>query len=118
MTSGWRNGWDLLAAIAAVIALIMIGLYIGVISQQGGQVAAWFLVALAAAALLSIYGVARAAPRRGLALTVSGVVMAVLGLLGILSIGLPILGAGVLALIAAARAASAAHGGGATRPAS
>lgn len=87
MTSGWRNGWDLLAAIAAVIALIMIGLYIGLISQQGGQVAAWFLAGLAAAALLSIYGVAHGAPRRGLALAVSGGVMAVLGLLSILSIG-------------------------------
>jgi hypothetical protein len=107
MTSGWRNGWDLLAATAAVIALIMIGLYIGLISQQGGPVAAWFLVGLAGAALLSIYGVARAAPRRGLALAVSGVVMTVLGLLSILSIGFPILGAGVLALVAAARAVTA-----------
>jgi hypothetical protein len=107
MTSGWRNGWDLLAAISAVIALIMIGLYIGLISQQGGQLAAWFLAGLAAAALLSMYGVSRAAPKRALALAVSGVVMAVLGLLSILSIGFPILGAGVLALTAAARAASA-----------
>jgi hypothetical protein len=103
MTSGWRYGWDLLAVIAAAIALIMIGLYIGLIRQQGGQVAIWFLAGLAPAALLSIYGAARAAPRRGLALTVSGVMMAVLGLLGILSIGFPIAGAGVLALVAAAR---------------
>jgi hypothetical protein len=107
MTSRRRDDWDLLALIAAVIGLIMIGLYIGLISQQGGQVAAWFLAGLAAAALLSIYGVARAAPRRGLALAVSGVGMAVLGLLSILSIGFPILGGGVLAMVAAARAASA-----------
>ena len=103
MVSGRRNGWDLLAAVAAVIALIMIGLYVGLISQQGGQVAAWFLAGLAAAAVLSIYGVARAAPWRGVTLAVSGVVMVVLGLLSILSIGLPILGAGVVALVAAAR---------------
>jgi hypothetical protein len=107
MTSEWRNGWDPLAAIPAAIALIMIGLYIGLIGQQGGQVAAWFILGLATATLLSIYGVARAAPRRGLALAVSGVVMTVLGLVSILSIGFPILGAGVLALVAAARAASA-----------
>jgi hypothetical protein len=107
MTSGERNGWDVLAAIPAVIALIMIGLYIGLMSQQGGHMAAWFLAGMAAAAILSIYGVARAAPWRGLALAVSGVVMAVLGFLSILSIGLPILCAGVLALVAAARAASA-----------
>jgi len=107
MASGWRDDWDLLAAIAAVIALIMTGLYIGLISQQGGQVAVWFIAGLAAAALLSIYGVPRAAPRRGLALAVSGLVMTVLGLLSILTIGLPILCAGVLALVAATRAASA-----------
>jgi hypothetical protein len=103
VTSEWRNSWDLLAAIAAVIALIMIGLYIGLISQEGSQLAAWFLAGLAAAALLSIYGVARAAPRRGLALAVSGLVMTVLGFVSILSIGFPILVAGVLALVAAAR---------------
>jgi hypothetical protein len=107
MAAGWRSDWDFLAAIAAAIALIMIGLYIGLISQQGGPVAVWFLAGLAAAALLSIYGVVRAAPRRGLALAVSGVVMVVLGYLGILSIGFPILCAGVLALVAAGRAASA-----------
>jgi hypothetical protein len=102
MTSASRNGWDLLAAIAAVIALVMIGLYLGLIDQQGNQPVAWFLGGLAAAALLASYGAARAAPRRGLALAVSGAVMTVLGILSILSIGLPILGAGVLALVAAA----------------
>lgn len=105
MASGRRNGWDLLAAIPAAIALIMIGLYIGVISREGDQVAAWFVAGLAAAALLSIYGVVRAAPWRGLALAVSGLVMAVLGFLSILSIGFPILCAGVLALVAAALSA-------------
>ena|SRR5690349_6456273 len=104
MTSGWRNGWDLLAAIAGVIGLVMIVFYVGLIRQQGGQAAAWFLAGLALAALLSIYGVARAAPGRRLALAVSGVMMVALGLLGILSIGIPILGAGVLALVAATRA--------------
>ena len=104
MSSGRRNDWDLVAAIAAVIAVIMIGLYFGLISQQGGQVAAWFLAGLAAAALLSIYGAARTAPRRGLALAVSGVVMVALGLLTILSIGFPILVAGVVALVGAVRA--------------
>jgi hypothetical protein len=107
MTTGGRNGWDVLAAIPAVIALVMIGLYIGLIRQQGGPMATWFIAGLGAAALLSIYGAARAAPWRALALAVSGVVMAVLGFLSILSIGFPILCAGVLALFTAARAASA-----------
>ena len=103
MTSGRRNGLDFLAAIAAVIALIMIGLYLGLIAQQGGKVAVWYLAGLALAALLAIYGVARAAPMRVPVLVVSGVMMVVLGFLGILSIGLPILVAGALALLAAAR---------------
>ena len=83
----------------------MIGLYIDLIRRQEGHVAVWFVAGLATAALLSIYGVARAAPVRRLALAASGAVMAVLGLLGILTIGLPILVAAVLAFIAAARAA-------------
>jgi hypothetical protein len=103
MAPARRNGWDLLAAIAAAIALIMIGLYIGLIGQQGGLVAAWFVAVLSAAAILSAYGAARGAPRRGLALAVAGAMMAVLGLLSILSIGFPIVAAGVLAIVAAAR---------------
>jgi hypothetical protein len=103
MSSGRRSGWDPLAAIAAAIALVMIGLYLGLISQQGGDVAAWFPAGLAVAALLCIYGAARSAPRRRLALAVSGVMMVVLGFLSILSIGFPILVAGVVALTGAAR---------------
>jgi hypothetical protein len=106
MNSGTRKGWDLVAVIAAVIALVMIGVYIGLIRQQGGPVAGWFVVALAAAAILAVYGVARTAPWRRGALAVSGVVMAVLGFLSILSIGFPILCAGVLALVAAVRPAA------------
>jgi hypothetical protein len=45
-----------------------------------------------------------------MALAVSGVTMVVLGLLGILSIGLPILAAGASTLAAAARAASPRQG--------
>ncbi|TDC39689.1 hypothetical protein [Micromonospora sp. KC213] len=79
------------------------------IRQQGGQVAAWFLAGLAIEAFLSIYGVARAAPGRRSVLAVSGVMVA-FGLAGILSIGIPILGAGVLALVAATRAAGTGAG--------
>ncbi|HEX8631858.1 MAG TPA: hypothetical protein VF755_27170 [Catenuloplanes sp.] len=103
MRSERHSGWDVLAAVSAAIALVMIGAYVAVIGQEGGQVAIWFLAGLAVAALLSIYGVVRAAPRRRLALAVSGVTMAVLGLVSILSIGVPILGAGVLSLVAAGR---------------
>jgi hypothetical protein len=104
MSSGRRIGVDVLAAIAPLIAGIMIGVYIAVIHQQAGEIAGWFVAALALAALLAVYGCVRSAPGRVPALTVAGVVMAVLGLLGILSIGLPIIVAGVLSLIAASRA--------------
>ncbi|WP_182898936.1 hypothetical protein [Microbispora sp. H10830] len=103
MASGLRRGWDPLAAVTALIVLIMMGLYVGFVAQQDGQVLAWLLGALALAALLAIYSAIRTALWRGLALTVSGVILTVVGILGILSIGLPILVAGVLALVGAAR---------------
>ncbi|MEN3537994.1 hypothetical protein AAH991_22960 [Microbispora sp. ZYX-F-249] len=90
--------------ITALIVLVIMGLYLGFVAQQDGQVLAWFLGALASGALLAFYGAVRTALWRGLALTVAGVILMVAGILGILSIGLPILGAGVLALVAAARA--------------
>ena len=72
-------------------------------SNQGGPAAAWFIGGVSAAGLLAAYGSARAAPRRALALTVAGTILTALGLVGIASVGLPILLAGVLALIAAVR---------------
>lgn len=80
----------------------MIVVYIGLVREQGGQVAAFFLGGMVPAAVLSAYAVARAVPLRRSALVVSGVVMTALGLLGILTIGLPIVVAGVLALVDAA----------------
>jgi hypothetical protein len=108
MDLGWRGRWDPLAAGAAGLALIMIGVLVR-LANAGDQPAGWFVAALALAALLTAYGVARAAPRRGVALAVAGVVMVLLGLLGILSVGFPILVAGVLALIAAGVVSASAH---------
>jgi hypothetical protein len=104
MSSQRPRNWDVLAVIAAVIAATMAGLYVGIIKQQEGDVAAWFVAGLAVAVVLALYGAVRSAPRRTPALAVSGGLMAVLGLLGILTIGLPILAAGALALAAAGRA--------------
>jgi hypothetical protein len=106
MNSGSRNKWDFVAALAAVIALVMIGIYIGLIVQQGGRVAVWFVAGLGAAAILSVYAVARMVPWRRWALAVSGGVMTVLGFVSLPSIGFPILCAGVLALVAAARSSN------------
>ncbi|GAA2628514.1 hypothetical protein [Paractinoplanes durhamensis] len=88
------------AAASAAIALVMIAVYLGLIAHQDGEPAVWFVAGLAAAALLAAYGAAR--PAR-LALIAAGVLMLAFGLLGILSIGLPIIVAGVLALVAAGR---------------
>lgn len=109
MAPRWRTAWDLLAAIAAAIGLIMISVYVYLIRQQGGEIAVWFLAGLAVVVALCGYGAARAAPRRVWALAVSGVVMVMLGAVGILSIGCPILCAGVLALVAALRALGSAR---------
>jgi hypothetical protein len=81
----------------------MIGVYVLLIRQQGGEIAVWFLVGLAVAVGLCVYGAVRTAPRRGWALALSGAMMVILGVAGILSIGFPILCAGVLALVAAIR---------------
>jgi hypothetical protein len=98
-----RVGWDWAAVTAAVIAALMAGAYVLVIRAQGDPPVAWFLAGLISAAGLSIYGAARTAPWRGVALWMAGMILVVFGWLGILSIGLPILTAGGFALAAAAR---------------
>ncbi|GIM94166.1 hypothetical protein [Paractinoplanes toevensis] len=98
MTSGKR-----LAVAAAVITLIMIAVYLGLISRQGNEPALWFVAGLAVAAVLAGYGAIGAARARRPALLAAGALLLVLGLLGILSIGLPIIAAGVLAIVAAGR---------------
>jgi uncharacterized membrane protein YbaN (DUF454 family) len=80
----------------------MIVVYLWLINKQGDRPAAWFLAGLAVAALLAAYGSAGQARGRRPALIVSGVLLLALGLLGILSIGLPVIAAGVLAIVAAA----------------
>jgi hypothetical protein len=113
VTSRSRGGWDPMALGAAVVAVLMAGLYLGLVAGQDGDPAPWFLAGLLLAAVAGAYGAARAAPRRRAALLACGALLVVLGALAILSIGLPILVAGVLALVAAARARPAANGGAA-----
>lgn len=98
-----QSRWDLLAATSAVLALVMLGLYLGIIAGQGGDPAWWFVLLFGAAALLAAYGSMRRARGRRWLLGVAGVVMVGLGLLAILSIGCPIVIAGAFALGAALR---------------
>jgi hypothetical protein len=71
--------------------------------DQGDAPRAWFLTGIGVAALLSFYGAIRAAPQRGRVLVASGSLLIGLGVLGMLSIGFPILVAGLIALVAARR---------------
>jgi hypothetical protein len=108
VTSGLRD-WDRLALIASFLTVVMAVGYVVLIEQQGNQPAPWFIGGLIMSALLSAYGGAPSAPRRTTALTASGTTLVLLGILGIASIGVPIVGAGALALLAAARSRSRIH---------
>jgi uncharacterized membrane protein len=89
-----------LAAASALLALVMVAVYLWVINWQDGEVAIWFVSGLALAALLAATGAVLASRP---VLIVAGVLLLALGFLGILSIGLPIVAAGVLAILAAVR---------------
>jgi hypothetical protein len=103
MTARQEVGWDRLAVSAVVIAVIMSVLYVWLLGQQGDGPAVWFLGGLVTSTLFMAYGASRAAPSRGTALAIAGTALTLLGIAGLASIGLPVVVAGVLALIAAAR---------------
>lgn len=94
---------DLLALASAVLTIVMLGVYVGTMRAQEDQPVAWFVALLVIGALGAGYAANRAAPGRGKALPVAGLLLVGAGILGILTIGLPILVAGVLCLVAAAR---------------
>lgn len=107
---------DLLAVLAAGLALVMVVGYLAVIRQQSGQPALWFLAALIIGAALAGYGARTSSSHRLGVLLVAGIVLVMLGMLGILSIGLPILVAGLLCFVAAVRTGNrAARDGAGTR---
>ena len=95
---------DLFALASAVLALVMLGAYVAIMRGQDDQPVAWFVALLVVGALGAGYGANRAAPGRDKALPVAGLLLVGAGLVGILTIGLPILVAGALSLVAAARA--------------
>lgn len=91
------------AAVTAALALLMDGVYLWLVHGQGNSPAIWFVAGLSVAALLAGYGAVPAARGRRPVLIASGVLLLGLGLAGILTIGLPIVLAGVLAIVAATR---------------
>jgi hypothetical protein len=94
---------DLFAVAATVVALAMVWVYLMVIRQQDGEPAAWAVVVLVTGAAAAGYGGVVGWPYRRAALLLAGFVLAALGVLAILSIGLPILVAAALCFVAAAR---------------
>jgi hypothetical protein len=102
------GGWpriEPLALIAATLATGMAAYYVWLIRQQGDQPLPWVLALLLAGALLAAYGAIRQVPYRRAALLTAGAALTTLGLLALLSIGLPIIASGFLALASIWRAA-------------
>jgi hypothetical protein len=103
-----RGGVDLVAMAATVLAAAMAGVYVRVMHAQDDQPLAWVLLVLVAGALAAAYGAVLRVPHRRLALMAGGAVLVLLGLLAVLTIGLPILVAGALAILAGSRHVSTA----------
>jgi hypothetical protein len=98
-----RARLDLVAGTASVLALAMLGLYVWIIREQHGELALWAVGALLLGALAAAYGAVGSSPHRRASLVLAGVTLLALGTLAILSIGLPILLAGALCVIASMR---------------
>lgn len=95
---------DLVAAAGAVVAAVMAAVYVAVIRQQGDRPLPWVLAVLLGAAVAAGYGARTSSAHRRPALLCAGVLLVLLGVLALLSIGLPIIVAGGLCLAAAVRA--------------
>jgi hypothetical protein len=93
-----------MAIAAGTISTATVIVYLLIMGAQEGTPAWWFLGGLVIAVSLLGYGASREAPRRRLALALAGADLLGLGILGLLSIGFPLLCAGALALISARRA--------------
>jgi hypothetical protein len=94
---------DLVAIAAGAISTATVIVYLLIMRAQEGTPVWWFLGGLVIAVTLLGYGARREAPRRRLAVTLAGADLLGLGILGLLSIGFPLLCAGALALISARR---------------
>lgn len=103
MTGERRASWDLLALAANLVTVLTGGGYVWLIERQESSPVAWFLGGLAMSAFLAVYGAMTDAPLRTAALTISGGILVILGVLGLASVGLPLIGAAALALAAGAR---------------
>lgn len=99
--------FDLFAIFAAAVAAGVLGAYVTIMREQGDRPVVWFVAASGVGIALAAYGAVRSNPRRITALVGSGLVLMALGVLGLLTIGLPLVLAGCLALVAAIRGGAA-----------
>jgi hypothetical protein len=104
VTVGVIRGLDLAALLAALISVVMAVVYVQIMLGEDDEPLAWVLIVLGTSAALTAYGTRLNASHRRVGLIVAAVELLILGLLAILTIGLPLLIAGVLALWASTRA--------------
>jgi len=98
-----RRRWDALALVVAAVPLVMGVLYVRIIQSQGNDPLPWVLVVLGLAAALAFYASTPFASGSPVAIALAAALLIVMGILGIFSIGLPLLVAGAAATAVAAR---------------
>src|SRR3954470_5768750 len=98
-----RQRWDALALLVAAVPLGMGILYIRIVHSQGNDPLAWVLLVLGLATALAFYASTPFASRSPVAMAVAAGLLVVMGVLGIFSIGLPLLIAGAVATAVALR---------------
>jgi hypothetical protein len=97
------QGWRPAAAAVALITGTMGVVYVLLMRSQGDDPLPWVLAVLCVAAVLALSAASPGASLGPAALSVSGMLLILIGVLGIFSIGLPLLVAGVLATVSAWR---------------
>ena len=91
------------ALVAAGITVTMLVVYVVVMNEQGDTPLVWVLAVLGVAAALAVYSANPAAAFGPAALSAAAFLLIVMGVLGLFSIGLPLLVAGVMAAVSAWR---------------
>lgn len=90
-----------LASGSVALVVAVGGVYLWLIDRQEASPAWWFVAGLCVAVILGLGSIFWVAAGRAIMAGVGGVILLVLGVIGIFSVGLPLLVAGILMLIAA-----------------